>query len=238
MTDIKKIDGEYIANTYARFPVTIVSGKGSVAADDAGKEYIDMGCGIGVTAFGYCDDEWMKAVTAQLGKVQHTSNLYFTEPGALLAEMLCKKTGMKKVFFCNSGAEANECAIKAARKYAAEKKGPDCLHHRHHEKQLPRPHADHPGRHRAGALPRAVPAADAGLRLCRRRGHSERQDEAVRGKQGAAICSSASRARAAWCRWTRISCRTWPPCAPTRTSSSPWTRCRRATAAPARCIPT
>lgn len=125
MTDIKKIDGEYIANTYARFPVTIVSGKGSVAADDAGKEYIDMGCGIGVTAFGYCDEEWVKAVTAQLGKVQHTSNLYFTEPGALLAEMLCKKTGMKKAFFCNSGAEANECAVKAIRKYAAEKKGPD-----------------------------------------------------------------------------------------------------------------
>ena len=125
MSDIKELDHQYIANTYARFPVTIVSGKGSVAVDDKGKKYIDMGCGIGVTAFRYCADEWISAVTAQLGKVQHTSNLYYTEPGALLAEMLCGKTGMKKVFYCNSGAEANECAIKAARKYAADTKGPE-----------------------------------------------------------------------------------------------------------------
>lgn len=113
-------------NTYARFPVEIVRGKGSVAVDVNGKEYIDMGTGIGVTAFGYADDEWVTAVTAQLSKVQHTSNLYYTEPCAKLAKLLCEKTGMKKVFFANSGAEANECAIKAARKYAAEKHGADC----------------------------------------------------------------------------------------------------------------
>ena len=125
MSELKTIDKEYIANTYARFPVELVSGKGSLVYDETGKEYIDMGSGIGVTAFGIADEEWKVAVTEQLGKLQHMSNLYFTEPCAMLAKLLCEKTGMKKVFFCNSGAEANEGAIKAARKYAAEKKGPE-----------------------------------------------------------------------------------------------------------------
>jgi acetylornithine/N-succinyldiaminopimelate aminotransferase len=119
------IDQTYIANTYARFPVEIASGKGSLLYSPEGKRYIDMGSGIGVTAFGNGDDVWKEAVIAQLGKVQHTSNLYYTEPCAKLAKLLCERTGMKKVFFGNSGAEANECAIKAARKYAAEKKGPE-----------------------------------------------------------------------------------------------------------------
>lgn len=122
MSIIEK-DTAFVAGTYKRFPVEIVSGKGSVVKDVNGKEYIDMGSGIGVTAFGIADDEWQKAVTEQIGKVQHMSNLYYTEPCAKLAEMLCEKTGMKKVFFANSGAEANECAIKAARKFAAENKG-------------------------------------------------------------------------------------------------------------------
>ena len=125
MSELKTIDKEFIANTYARFPVELVSGKGSLVCDAEGKEYIDMGSGIGVTAFGIADDEWQAAVTEQLGKLQHMSNLYYTEPCALLAKQLCEKSGMKKVFFCNSGAEANEGAIKAARKYAAEKKGPE-----------------------------------------------------------------------------------------------------------------
>ena len=125
MSELKTIDKKYIANTYARFPVELVRGKGSLVYDETGKEYIDMGSGIGVTAFGIADDEWKAAVTEQLGKLQHMSNLYFTEPCAILAKLLCEKTGMKKVFFCNSGAEANEGAIKAARKYAAEKKGPE-----------------------------------------------------------------------------------------------------------------
>ena len=125
MSELKSIDKEFIANTYARFPVELVCGKGSLVYDETGKEYIDMGSGIGVTAFGIADDEWKAAVTGQLGKLQHMSNLYYTEPCARLAKLLCEKTGMKKVFFCNSGAEANEGAIKAARKYAAEKKGPD-----------------------------------------------------------------------------------------------------------------
>lgn len=122
---IKELDNKYVANTYARFPIELVSGKGSKLYDSEGKEYIDMGTGIGVSAFGVGDEEWVKAVTEQLTTLQHTSNLYYTAPCAKLAELLCTKTGAKKVFFSNSGAEANECAIKAARKYAAEKKGAD-----------------------------------------------------------------------------------------------------------------
>ncbi len=125
MSELMNIDQTYIANTYARFPVEIASGKGSLLYSPEGKRYIDMGSGIGVTAFGSGDETWKEAVIAQLGKVQHTSNLYYTEPCARLAKLLCQRTGMKKVFFGNSGAEANECAIKAARKYAAEKKGPE-----------------------------------------------------------------------------------------------------------------
>ncbi len=125
MSDIKALDNEYVAGTYGRFPIEIVSGKGSLVYDSNGKEYIDMGSGIGVTAFGLCDDEWAKATSEQIAKLQHMSNLYYTEPCAKLAQLLCEKTGFKKVFFGNSGAEANECAIKIARKYAAEKKGDD-----------------------------------------------------------------------------------------------------------------
>ena len=121
--DIQKLDQTYVANTYARFPVIIVKGKGSLVWDDAGKEYIDLSTGIAVDIFGVADEQWMAAVTAQLGTLQHISNLFYTGPCAQLAQMLCEKTGMKKVFFGNSGAEANECAIKAARKYAEDKKG-------------------------------------------------------------------------------------------------------------------
>lgn len=122
---IMKMDQTYVAGTYKRFPVEIVSGKGSKVVDVNGKTYVDMGSGIGVTAFGIGDEAWQAAVMEQIGKVQHMSNLYYTEPCAKLARLLCEKTGMKKVFFANSGAEANEGAIKVARKYAAEKKGPD-----------------------------------------------------------------------------------------------------------------
>ena len=116
-------DKTYIAGTYARFPVEIVKGKGSLFYDAEGKEYVDMGSGIAVNIFGFCDEEWIAAVTEQLHKFQHTSNLYYQKPCVDLAEKLCEMTGMKKVFFSNSGAEANECAIKTARKYAEVKKG-------------------------------------------------------------------------------------------------------------------
>lgn len=123
---IQGIDKQYVAGTYNRFPVEIVAGKGSEVYDEQGKRYIDLTSGIGVTAFGIADDAWQQAVISQVGKVQHMSNLYYTQPCALLAEQLCLKTGMSKVFFSNSGAEANECAIKVARKYGADKKGPAC----------------------------------------------------------------------------------------------------------------
>lgn len=126
MDILQQQDKEYIAGTYARFPLTIEGGKGSVVWDDAGKIYTDLSSGIAVNTFGIADDEWIKAITEQAGKIQHMSNLYYTEPCVKLAQMLCDRTGMKKVFFSNSGAEANECAIKAARKYAAEKHGADC----------------------------------------------------------------------------------------------------------------
>ena len=126
MNDLISLDKQYVANTYNRFPIEIVSGKGSRVVDTNGKEYIDMGSGIGVTAFGLADDVWANAVAKQAATLQHMSNLYYTEPCAKLAKVLCEKTGLKKVFFSNSGAEANECAIKVARKWAAENKGDDC----------------------------------------------------------------------------------------------------------------
>ena len=126
MANIKTIDDTYVAHTYARFPVALVKGKGSLVWDENGKEYIDLGSGIAVNGYGIADDQWLQAVTAQLQQLPHASNLYYTEPCAQLARMLCERTGMKRVFFGNSGAEANECLIKAARKYAAEKHGPDC----------------------------------------------------------------------------------------------------------------
>ena len=121
--DIKELDQKYIANTYLRFPLQLEEGKGALLRDEKGKTYIDLGSGIAVNIFGAADEKWLAAITAQAGKLAHTSNLYFTEPCVDLAQMLCEKTGMKKVFFSNSGAEANECAIKAARLYALQKKG-------------------------------------------------------------------------------------------------------------------
>ncbi len=121
--NITTTDKEYVAGTYGRFPLEIERGCGARLWDTDGKEYIDLGAGIAVNTFGYCDSIWAEAVKNQVDKLQHTSNLYYTEPCARLAQLLCEKTGMKKVFFSNSGAEANECAIKVARKYAFLKNG-------------------------------------------------------------------------------------------------------------------
>lgn len=119
----KELDNEYVVHSYGRFDVVLKEGKGSTLYDENGKKYIDFGSGIGVTAFGIGDDEWKKAVTDQLDKLQHVSNLYYTSPCAKLAKLLCEKSGMEKVFFANSGAEANEGAIKFARKYSFDKYG-------------------------------------------------------------------------------------------------------------------
>ncbi|MCI6040822.1 MAG: aspartate aminotransferase family protein [Clostridiales bacterium] len=123
MIDIQALDSQYVAHTYARAPVTFVRGEGCRLYDEAGKSYIDMGSGIAVNSLGYGDEGWVAAVSAQAGQLAHASNLYHTEPQALLAQRLCERTGMKRVFFGNSGAEANECAIKAARRYSALKHG-------------------------------------------------------------------------------------------------------------------
>ena len=118
-------DKQYIAATYARFPVRLVRGEGRTVYDAEGKSYLDLASGIGVNIFGYGDAEWTAAVTAQLDALHHACNLYYTEPCVSLAEALCERSGMEKVFFCNSGAEANECAIKAARKWGEEHKSPE-----------------------------------------------------------------------------------------------------------------
>ncbi|MBR0303410.1 MAG: acetylornithine/succinylornithine family transaminase [Clostridia bacterium] len=124
--DVKTKTEKYIANTYARFDVVADHGDGSIIFDENGKRYIDLGSGIAVNTFGIADPKWVAALTSQASRLQHSSNLYYTAPGADLAEALCTRTGMKKVFFSNSGAEANECAIKVARKWAADNKGEDC----------------------------------------------------------------------------------------------------------------
>ena len=121
--NFKEKDKQYVANTYGRFDLHLVSGKGSLVYDDTGKEYIDMATGIAVNTFGVSDEAWKEAVAAQLGLIQHTSNLYYSTPCIRLAELLCTRTGAKKVFFGNSGAEANECAIKVARKWAQDTYG-------------------------------------------------------------------------------------------------------------------
>ena len=120
---IRKKDQTYVAGTYNRFPVALDHGKNATCWDESGNEYIDFTSGIGVNALGYADPCWLEAVKGQLDKLQHTSNLFYTEPCGKVAEALCVKAGMAKVFFANSGAEANECAIKTARKYSFDKYG-------------------------------------------------------------------------------------------------------------------
>lgn len=119
----KEKDLKYIMHTYGRYDVTLKSGKGVTAYDEDGKKYIDVSSGIGVNSLGYCDDGWVKAVSAQAGTIQHMSNYYYCDQAADLAEKLCTLSGLSKVCFGNSGAEANECAIKIARKYSFDKYG-------------------------------------------------------------------------------------------------------------------
>ncbi len=122
---VKETDKKYVMNTYNRYDLEIVEGMGCNCYDVDGKEYLDLSSGIGVNSLGFCDMGWVDSVTQQVCKLNHTSNLYYSQPCALLAEKLCKRTGYEKVFFCNSGAEANEGAIKIARKYSFDKYGRD-----------------------------------------------------------------------------------------------------------------
>lgn len=124
-SEIKKIDNKYIANTYARFDLDIDIGKETACHDNAQNSYIDFSSGIGVNSLGFGNPQWCEAVKTQIDKLAHTSNLFYTVPQAELAKLLCEKTGMSKVFFSNSGAEANEGAIKTARKYSSDKYSAD-----------------------------------------------------------------------------------------------------------------
>lgn len=126
MDKIQERDKQYICHTYNRFPVTIVRGEGATAYDPDGKEYIDFTSGIGVNSLGFADKGWADAISEQAHTMQHISNLYYSQPDSDAAQMLCEYTGFSKVFFANSGAEANECALKIARKYGMEKHGEKC----------------------------------------------------------------------------------------------------------------
>lgn len=119
----KEKDLKYIMHTYGRYDVALKSGKGAIAYDENGKKYIDVSSGIGVNSLGYCNDGWVEAVAKQAGTIQHMSNYFYSEQSSNLAEKLCTLTGLSKVCFGNSGAEANECAIKIARKYSFDKYG-------------------------------------------------------------------------------------------------------------------
>lgn len=121
--NISTLDHTYTAQTYARFPTALVRGEGVYAWDEQGKRYLDFTSGIGVNSLGWCDGEWQAAVAAQAAQLQHVSNLYYTRPAAELAQTLVEKSGLASVFFGNSGAEANECAIKTARKYSRDRYG-------------------------------------------------------------------------------------------------------------------
>ena len=123
LLNTKEKDLKYIMHTYGRYDVALKSGKGAVAYDENGKKYIDVSSGIGVNSLGYCNDGWVQAVTKQAGTIQHMSNYFYSEQSSNLAEKLCNLTGLSKVCFGNSGAEANECAIKIARKYSFDKYG-------------------------------------------------------------------------------------------------------------------
>lgn len=120
---LKGVDKENIMGTYARFELALTSGKGAEVEDIGGRSYIDFTSGIGVNSLGFCDEQWSNAVAQQAQKLNHVSNLYYSSPQVKLAQRLCELTGLGKVFFCNSGAEANECAVKIARKYGADKYG-------------------------------------------------------------------------------------------------------------------
>ncbi len=115
LEEIRELDSKYGSKVYSRFNVAFTGGKNATLRDETGREYIDFGAGIGVNIFGVNDEEWKGAVVSQLNRIQHTSNLYYAEPQAKLAKLLCEKSGAKRVFFGNSGAEVNECAFKAAR---------------------------------------------------------------------------------------------------------------------------
>ena len=127
--EIRKLDETYIEHTYHRHTPILMRGKSCTVYDSEGKAYVDLSAGITVNSLGFSDPAWQTAVMSQLLQLQHASNRYYTAPQVLLAEQLCKRTGMQKAVFGNSGTEANECAIKLARKWGIDRRhGADCYH--------------------------------------------------------------------------------------------------------------
>lgn len=148
---------EHVMQTYGRIGLVMESGHGQTAVGEDGKEYIDFGSGIGTNSLGYCDEDWVNAICDQAHKIQHTSNYYYTKVQADFAKRLCEATGYDKMFFGNSGAEANECAIKLARKYSFDKYGKDAEKYHHYPcKQLPRQNALHSFCNRSGGFPQLL----------------------------------------------------------------------------------
>lgn len=122
MGTISKFDSN-VVKSYGRYPLVMAAGSRRICTDENNNEYIDFGSGIGTNSLGFCDDDWAEAVCRQVRTLQHSSNYYYTSVQGEFAELLCQSTGYERVFFCNSGAEANECAIKTARKYSFDKYG-------------------------------------------------------------------------------------------------------------------
>ena len=225
-----KRDNDYVLHTYNRNPIALEKGHGLYAEGPEGQKYLDFTSGIGVNSLGYCDVDWAEAVSEQAHKLQHTSNLYYTAPCGKLAKKLCKRTGMSKVFFGNSGAEANEGAIKAARKYSFDHygKGRDVvitLVNSFHGRTIATLTAtgqevfhNYFGPFNEGF--QYVPAGDL-----------EALTEIVDRHTCAVMLEC--RARAASWRWSRNTCRPSASSAMTGTWSSSWTKCRPAWAAPA-----
>ena len=227
-----KRDSEYVLHTYNRNPIVLEKGHGLYAEGPEGQKYLDLTSGIGVNSLGYCDVDWAEAVAEQAHKLQHTSNLYYTAPCGKLAKKLCKRTGMSKVFFGNSGAEANEGAIKAARKYSFDHygKGRDTvitLVNSFHGRTIATLTAtgQEVFHNYFGPFNEGLPLRPGG-----RLGGADRAGGPpyLRGDAGA----GAGRGAALW-RWTRSMFRRSGSSAMKRTSSSSWMKSRPALAAPA-----
>ena len=226
-----KRDNEYVLHTYARNPIVLEKGHGLYAEGPEGQKYLDFTSGIGVNSLGYCDMTWAEAVSEQAHKLQHTSNLYYTAPCGKLAKKLCKRTGMSKVFFGNSGAEANEGAIKAARKYSFDKYGADrynviTLVNSFHGRTIATLTATG-----QGVFHNYFGPFNEGFQYVKA-GDIDALTEMWTATP-ALSCWNWYRARAVLWRWTPSMCRLSAPSATKKTSSSSWTRCRPAWAAPA-----
>ena len=233
--ELKAMDDTYVMHTYARFPVDIDHGQGATLYSLAGKEYIDFTSGIGVNSLGYGDPTWISAITQQIQKLGHISNLYYTQPGPKLAKELCTRTGMDKVFFGNSGAEANEAMIKLARKYSFDKYGKGrstiiTLNHSFHGRTMATITATGQPHYHTYFFPfvEDFRYADPTLESIQAQGDDDVcavMVELIQGEGGVRPLDKAM-------------VQAWPSSARRRTGCCWWTRSRPVSAGPAPCLPT